>query len=63
VQWNPASLKPDTELYLDLGLDSAGALELLVTLEDAFDIHIRTDDAREVRTLADMVALVEKALG
>ena len=58
-----ASVHPDTQLFRDLGLDSAGALELLVTLEDEFDIHIRTDEAREVVTFQDLVRLVEAALG
>jgi acyl carrier protein len=59
---DPAKLTEDVELFRDLGLDSASALELLVTLEDKFAIHIRTDDARELRTVQDLVRLVDAAL-
>jgi acyl carrier protein len=59
---DPAELTEDVELFRDLGLDSASALELLVTLEDTFAIHIRTDDARELRTVQDLVRLVDAAL-
>jgi acyl carrier protein len=62
VGMDPAELTEDTELFRDLRLDSASALELLVTLEDKFAIHIRTDDARELRTVQDLVRLVEAAL-
>lgn len=48
------------EMYLvgDLGIDSPKALELLIELEDAFDIEIEEEDASEMETVADVLAYV-----
>lgn len=58
-----ARLSPSTDLYADLKLDSLDALELLVALEDAFGIDIGTDEAQSLRTLADVVALLQRRQG
>jgi acyl carrier protein len=52
------ALTPDMKLYVDLGLDSAAALELVVELEDTFGIQIGNKDAGELQTLRDVAALV-----
>ena len=43
----------------DLGADSLGVLELLMDLETAFGIDIPGDRMEDVKTVADVVALVE----
>jgi acyl carrier protein len=57
------ALTPNMKLYADLGLDSVAALELIVELEDAFDIQIGNQDAGELQTLADVAALVRRLTG
>jgi acyl carrier protein len=57
------ALDPKMKLYVDLGLDSAGALELVVELEDAFDIQIGHKDTGELQTLAEVAALVQRLTG
>lgn len=52
-------LEPELELVADLGLDSAKALELLVTLEDRLDIEIDDDTAAELNTVGDILAFLE----
>jgi acyl carrier protein len=54
-----AELTPDTELVADLDMDSAKALELLVELEDRFDIEISDDRAGAMHTVGDIVSAVE----
>jgi acyl carrier protein len=49
----------DTELVGDLDMDSAKALELLVELEDHFDIEISDDDANGMNTVGDILDAVE----
>jgi len=44
-----------TALVADLGVDSAGALLLLVALEDAFDITLSDRAAAHMRTVGDIV--------
>jgi acyl carrier protein len=53
-------LDRNTDLYADLGIDSAKALELIVGLEDAFDITIGGEDAADVSTLGEVVDLVTR---
>jgi acyl carrier protein len=53
-------LDPHTDLFADLGVDSARALELIVGLEDAFDITIGGEDAADVSTLGEVVDLVTR---
>ena len=51
-------LLPDAAIFADLELDSLDIVDLIVALEKAFGIKIRTDDDaqtfRDVRTLADL---------
>lgn len=57
-----ARLKPDAALFTDLELDSLDVVDLIVALEQAFDIKIRTEDAqgfRDVRTLNDLYNTVQ----
>ncbi|HQB80036.1 MAG TPA: acyl carrier protein [Bacilli bacterium] len=44
----------------DLGADSIDALELIIALEDEFDIEISDDDAQDIKTVGDVVAYIEK---
>jgi acyl carrier protein len=59
----PEDLKPDAALFSDLELDSLDIVDLIVALEKAFNIKIRTEAAqsfRDVRTLQDLYDAVEK---
>ena len=49
---------PEMHLVGDLGIDSPKALELLIELEDAFDIEIEEEDAAEMETVGDVLAYV-----
>lgn len=44
-----------------LGIDSLAALELLFDIEDEFGIRLPHDE-QEIATLADLVAVIERAL-
>lgn len=49
----------DQSLTDDLGADSLGVLELVMNLETAFGIEIPDARMEDVKTVADVVALVE----
>ncbi len=54
-------LKPQANLYEDLGLDSLDAVDLVVALEQGFGIKLTDEEAvRSVRTLDDLYALLRK---
>ncbi len=44
----------------DLGIDSLGHIELLMDVEDAFDICVADEDAQQWRTVGDAVTWIEK---
>ena len=57
------NLKPRAALFSDLELDSLDIVDLIVALEKAFSIKIRTEAAqsfRDVRTLQDLYDTVGK---
>ena len=45
----------ETELVADLGLDSVQVMELLLQIEDRFDVSIPLNIMPEVRTVKDLV--------
>jgi acyl carrier protein len=50
-------IKPDLDLY-SLGIDSLSALEILVALEEKYDIIIQEDDLRNVNNIREIVNIV-----
>ena len=51
-------LSPTTRLGEDLCVDSLTAVELLMVLEDEFDIALPEDEVGDLRTYADLVNIV-----
>ena len=47
----------------DLGADSLDIVELVMSLEEEFDIEIPDDDAEKIQTIGDAVAYLEERLG
>jgi acyl carrier protein len=55
---DPATIPVDRDLYREVGIKSTAALDLLLSLEDAFGVAIpdeRFGDARTVSSLVDLV--------
>lgn len=46
----------------DAGIDSLDSLSILFALEETFKIKISDDQARSIKTLDDMVSIVESLL-
>ncbi len=53
---------PDARLREDLGLDSLDGVDLIVALEKALSVQIPETDARQMRTVADIFAFIDKAV-
>ena len=49
----------DTDLQADLGADSLDVVDLVMTIEDEFEIEVPDDDIETVRTVGDLVAYIE----
>lgn len=55
-------LGDDTALRDGLGLDSLQVTELLFEIEDKFGTRISDEEAMELRTVGDLIALIENKL-
>jgi acyl carrier protein len=55
---DPSTLSAEADLYRDLGVKSTAALDLLLSIEEEFDVSIPDDsfaDARSIKALAELV--------
>jgi len=55
-------LVPEARLVEDLGLDSLDAVELAISVERKFDIEVPEEELTMIKTVGDMVSLVESRL-
>ena len=56
---DPDQLMPATHLMKDLGADSLDIVELVMALEEEFNIEISDEDAEKIRTVKDVVSYIE----
>lgn len=54
------TVKPESTLRDDLDLDSLDIFEVLVDLEDEFDILINESEGVDCKTVVDVIAFVER---
>lgn len=55
-----STVSNDTAFTADLGMDSLDDIELVMALEDEFDLDIPDDDAEACVTVGDAVALINR---
>ena len=53
------AISMETNLMKDLEADSLDAVEIIMAIEDEFDIEIPDEDAEKFQTVADIVGYVE----
>ena len=56
----PESIEPHKSLEDDLYADNLDLIELLMSLEEEFDVCISDEDAMDVRTVQDVINMVSK---
>jgi acyl carrier protein len=56
---DPAEVKEDSKFIEDLGADSLDVVELVMALEEKFDIEIPDEDAEGILTVADAIKYIE----
>ena len=54
-------VKPETSFVNDLGADSLDTVELVMELEEEFDINIPDDAAEKIQTVGEAIDYIEKA--
>ena len=57
---DPSELSPDANILEDLGADSLDVVEMVMAIEETFDIEIPDEDAEAIRTVGDVESYVSK---
>jgi len=58
----PEEVRPETSFIEDLGADSLDTVELVMALEDKFNIEIPDEGAEGMNTVEDVVRYVAKKI-
>ncbi|MBW2494891.1 MAG: acyl carrier protein [Deltaproteobacteria bacterium] len=53
-------LAPGASFIDDLGADSLDIVELVMAMEEEFDIEIPDDDAEKIQTIGDVISYVKE---
>ena len=54
----PDKVKPTASFIEDLGADSLDIVELVMTMEEEFDLDIPDEDAEKIKTVGDVVKYI-----
>lgn len=60
---NEKDVSPETSFVDDLGADSLDIVELVMAMEDAFDVEIPDEEAENIRTVQDAINYVQEHAG
>ena len=63
LEIDPAQIGPQTDILEDLGADSLDIVELVMAIEEEYDIVITDERAANVRTVEQLVEMLEGSLG
>jgi acyl carrier protein len=56
---DPAEVKEESKFVEDLGADSLDVVELVMALEEKFDIEIPDEDAEKIANVSDAIKFIE----
>ena len=56
---DPEKVKPEASFIDDLGADSLDIVELVMAMEEEFDIEIPDEDAEKLKTVQDVTKYLE----
>ncbi len=57
---NKEQINDDTHFVNDIGADSLDTVELVMELEEEFDINIPDDAAEKIQTVGEAIEFIEK---
>ena len=57
-----AEITDEKDLELDIGLDTLDKVELVMAVEEVFEICISEDESNGVRTVGDLIGIVMRKL-
>ncbi len=53
------TINPETDLQEDLGADSLDVVDLLMSIEDEFEIEVPDEEIENIRTVGELVSYIE----
>ena len=56
------TITPETSIADDLGADSLDVVDLLMSLEDEFEIEVPDEEIENIKTVGELVKYIENAL-
>lgn len=56
---DPSEVTPEASIKEDLGADSLDVMDLVLELEDEFEMEISDEDAEKISTVGDIVEYIE----
>ena len=59
LKLDPSKVLEDSNLKDDLGADSLDAVEIIMDIEDEFNIQIDDSEAENIKTVGDIVKYIE----
>jgi acyl carrier protein len=62
LEVNPEQVVPEASFIQDLGADSLEVVDLIVGLEEEFDLRISDEDAYKIRTVQEAVDYLHSRL-
>ncbi|MBQ3824495.1 MAG: acyl carrier protein [Clostridia bacterium] len=57
------TITPETTFTEDLSADSLDIVELIMTLEQTFNVSVNDEEVENVKTVGDVVSHIEKLIG
>ncbi len=55
-------IKPETNILMELDGDSLDVIEIVIDIEEEYDINIMEEDLEKVMLVSDLIKLVEEAI-
>ena len=59
---NEEDITMESSIAEDLGADSLDVVDLIMTLEDEFDLEVPDEQVENVKTVGDLVRFIEKSI-
>ena len=54
------TINMETDIAADLGADSLDVVDLLMSIEDEFDIEVPDEDVENIKTVGNLVSYIEQ---
>ena len=59
LEVSPEKIRPESSFIDDLKADSLAVVELVLALEEAFDMEIPDEDTEQIKTVGDAIAYIQ----